>query len=55
MEDETPCRLRHLKGNASFTRLVTGDEFRFLYRVLEPSVGWLLAQGDQPLPEASQG
>ncbi|MEZ5226433.1 MAG: hypothetical protein R2710_07095 [Acidimicrobiales bacterium] len=42
LRDETPFRLRKLKGGATFTRLVTGDEFQFLYQVLEPSFGWLL-------------
>ncbi len=44
LRDETPFRLRKLKGGATFTRLITGDEFQFLYQVLEPSFGWLLEQ-----------
>ncbi len=42
LDDETPFRLRRLAGGASITRAVTGSEFRFLYQVLEPSIGWLL-------------
>jgi hypothetical protein len=42
LDDETPFRLRRLRGGATFTRLVTGDEFRVLYQVLEPSIKWLL-------------
>lgn len=52
LQDDTPFRLRNLKGGASFTRLVTGDEYRFLYQVLEPSVGWLLAQRERSLDSA---
>ncbi len=51
LDDETPFRLRRLKGGALFTRLVTGEEFRFLYQVLEPSVGWMLQQLDEQLDE----
>ena len=32
------------RGGATFARLVTGDEFQFLYRILEPTFGWLLDQ-----------
>lgn len=42
LANETPFRLNHLRGAATFTRLVTGKEFRFLYTILEPSVGWLI-------------
>ncbi len=42
LSDETPFRLRRLKGGAIFTRLVTGDEFQFMYQVLEPSIAWLI-------------
>ncbi len=44
LADETPFRLRHLYGSATFTRLVTGQEFRFFYTILEPSIGWLISQ-----------
>ncbi len=42
LSDETPFRLRRLKGGAIFTRLVTGSEFQFLYQVMEPSIAWLI-------------
>jgi hypothetical protein len=42
LSDETPFRLRRLQGGATLTRLVTGQEFRFFYQILEPSMGWLL-------------
>lgn len=48
LRDETPFRLRKLKGGATFTRLITGDEFQFLYQVLEPSFGWLIEQVPEP-------
>lgn len=47
LDDETPFRLRRLTGGATFTRLVTGNEFRFLYQVLEPSIGWMLDRVDE--------
>ncbi len=42
LSDETPFRLRRLKGGAVFTRLITGAEFQFLYQVMEPSIAWLI-------------
>lgn len=47
LEDETPFRLRRLRGGAVFTRLITGEEFRFLYQVLEPSMAWLIEIAEQ--------
>lgn len=49
LDDDTPFRLKHVQGGALFTRLVTGREYRFVYQILEPSIGWLL---DRPPVEA---
>ncbi len=46
LADETPFRLRRLKGGAVLTRLITGSEFRFIYTILEPAVGWLIEQSE---------
>jgi hypothetical protein len=52
LSNETPFRLNHLRGGAALTRSITGEEFQFLYQVLEPSFGWLLARtSDDPRPE----
>ncbi len=55
LRDETPFRLRKLKGGATFTRLITGDEFQFLYQVLEPSFGWLLERVGEDHRQAAAG
>ncbi len=55
LRDETPFRLRRLEGGATFTRLITGDEFQFLYQILEPSFGWLLEQIPENDREAATG
>ncbi len=55
LDDETPFRLRRLKGGSVLTRLVTGDEFRFVYTVLEPAIGWLVERSLELAPERATG